>query len=218
MNMNKYTTNTVLDANPSETPLFSQYFDWKIDTIMNNKRYKSLAAHDTLYLLLPDYERVQVRGFLVDRVMIEKMDAPGWHTTEPADVHQLVKPHVRRDGGFELRRVEVEGSYTPSSRDNVSWWETDKVFEDEYLSRPLKRVSVGDLVFVLPNFVRYWVLSRSENGLGLNLVPYGMSGTMHVLVAKFEDVRVLQSFVRAGEVAKVLLLPDFRVVNHFKSP
>ena len=117
-----------------------------------------------------------------------------------------------------MRRVEVEGSYTPSSCDNVSWWDSDKAFEDEYLSRPLKRVSVGDLVFLVPNFVRCRVLSGSENGLGLNLVPDGVDGTMNVLVAKFGDVRVLQSFVCGdGKVTKVLLLPDFRVVNPFKS-
>ena len=117
-----------------------------------------------------------------------------------------------------MRRVKVEGSYTPSSCDNVSWWDSDKAFEDEYLSRPLKRVSVGDLVFLVPNFVRCRVLSGRENGLGLNLVPEGVNGMMTPLAAKFGDVRVLQSFVCGdGKVAKVLLLPDFRAVNPYKS-
>ena len=51
-----------------------------------------------------------------------------------SSVHLLVKPHVRRDGLFKLRRMEVEGSYIPSSCNNVSFFDSDRPFQDEYLS------------------------------------------------------------------------------------
>ena len=64
----------------------------------------------------------------------------------------------------------MEGSYIPSSRDNVSFWDTDRPFKDEYLSRPLKRMREGDLVFVVPSFRRYQMLGGLENLTGLRLV------------------------------------------------
>ena len=47
-------SNHALNIQPNETPYFSEYFTGDIEFIEKNKRYKSLAAHNTLYLLLPD--------------------------------------------------------------------------------------------------------------------------------------------------------------------
>ena len=125
-------------------------------------------------------------------------------------MHFLVKPHVRKDGLFELRRVEVEGSYLPSSRDNVSFFDLDKPFQEEYLSRPMKKVKARDTIFVVPAFKKYQVVGGVEDGTGLSLV----SERMESLVVAFDEVRVLQSFaLRSGGVTKILLLPDRSVVD-----
>ena len=128
-------------------------------------------------------------------------------------MHLLVKPHVRRDGLFELRKVEVEGSYIPSSRDNVSFWDMDRSFKDEYLSRPLKRLREGDFIFVVPSFRRYQVLGGLEDLTGLRLVSE-MEPLADPVEVAFGVVRFLQSFVHQdGSVTKVLLRPDFRGVS-----
>ena len=121
---------------------------------------------------------------------------------------------MRRDGLFELIKVDVEGSYVPYSRDNISFWDLDKPFRDEYLSRPLKRLRVGAIVFVVPSFKRYKILSGFKNGLGLNLVAE-MKPMANPLAVDFGDVRVLQSSLsRNGTISKVLLLPGFRGVTN----
>ena len=106
----------VLNLRPTKTPVYSRYFDGIHDDVECKHRYKSLAQQNEVYLLLPDYERVVIKGFLTEPVSIVKADS---RLDEPvvftSSVHFLVKPHVRKDGLFELRRMEVEGSYLPSS-------------------------------------------------------------------------------------------------------
>ena len=72
-----------------------------------------------------------MKSFLVDPISVAKADS---RLDVPViffpPIHMLVKPHVRRDGLFELRKVEVEGSYIPSSRNNVSFWDTDRPFQN----------------------------------------------------------------------------------------
>ena len=62
-----------------------------------------------------------------------------------------------------MRGVEVEGSYRPHPHDNVSAWDSDRKFVDEYLARPLKRVSVGDEVFVVPGLKKFVVVGGNDD-------------------------------------------------------
>ena len=128
----------------------------------------------------------------------------------------LVKPHVRKDGIFELRKVEVEGSYRPHPRDNVSCISSDRVFVDEYLSRPLKKLKVGEVVLVLPTFKRFTVVGGFENGskLELELVPERNFAKVAPVAVDFRNVRVLQEFERDGYLVKILLVPDFRGLDN----
>ena len=84
-----------------------------------------------------------------------------------------------------------------------------------YLDRPLKRVSIGDVIFVQPFFDRYTVVSGRVDGLGFKLVPVEEGRKVWTpLSVEFVDVVVLQSFIRSdGSVTKVFLKPDFRGVN-----
>ena len=107
----------------------------------------------------------------------------------------------------------MEGSYRPHSHDNVSCFDLDRMFVDEYLARPLKRVSVGDEVFVVPRFKTFVVLGGTEDGLGMRLVRKEMVGLVPSVVVGFGDVRVLQKFYFDGGSLKILLIPDFRGIN-----
>ena len=40
---------------------------------------------------------------------------------------------IRKDGRFEMREVEVEGSYLPHAHNNVSAWDSNRKFVDDYL-------------------------------------------------------------------------------------
>ena len=213
--MRVFVNNEVLDLGPNEVPSYSRYFDGQHDDIQKS-RYKSLANLHEVYLLLPDYERVRVcvESFLVHPISVAKVDSG---MTRPIvfspHMAMLVKPHVRRDGLFELRGLEVEGSYVPSSRDNVSCWDTDKPFRDEYLSRPLKRLKEGDSVFVVPSFRKYQVLGELEDSTGVRLVSE-MEPLDDPVEVAFESLRVLQSFEhKDGSRSKVLLRPDPRGVS-----
>ena len=125
--------------------------------------------------------------------------------------HNLVRTMMRLDGRFEMRGVEVD------AHDSVSAWDSDRAFVDEYLVRPLKRVSVGDEVFVVPDFKTYVVLGGTEDGLGMKVVRKEMVGRKSLippLVVNFGDVRVLQKFIRrCGSTTDILLLPDYRGVS-----
>ena len=120
---------------------------------------------------------------------------------------------MRLDGRFEMRGVEVEGSYRPHWHDNVSCNDTDRVFVDEYLARPLKRVSVEDEVFVVPKFKKIVVLGGNEDGLDMRVARKEMVGLVPSVVVGFRDVRVLQKFYFNGGSCKCLLMPYFRGIN-----
>ena len=220
MSSSIYTSNKVLVSSTDETPSFEEYFGSSTssdpDYIMFTKRYIHLANENSVYLLRPDYERVVIVDFLVEPLLVKRVYFP-WcgRNTETVSVRDLVKPHVRKDGKCELRKVEVEGNYTPSRHDNVSCWDSDRAFKDEYLERPLKRVSIGDVVYVQPLFNRYTVVSGRVDGLGFIVEPAEEGRTdWGPLYVEFEDVVVLQSFRRSdGSVTKVFLKPDFRGVN-----
>ena len=135
-------------------------------------------------------------------------------SVETICVHHLVELHVRRDGRLEIRKVKVEGSHTPSSRDNASAWDSDGPFKDGYIVCSLKRVSSGDVVFVVPYFNRYRVLSGHVNVLGVNLVPEEMEEVVTPLAVEFGDMLVLHSFIFwDGSVTKIVLKSDFRGLN-----
>ena len=213
--MNIYKNNKVVGMH--EQPNYDDHFNsCSPDAVQNNKRYQTLARQDTLYLLLPDYERVKVTSFLVEPLLIARVN-DSFDMIGPeffVRTRQLVRPMVRSDGQFEMRGVEVEGSYRPHSHDNVSWWDSDRKFVNEYVARPLKRVSVGAEVFVVPGFKRFVVLDGSEDGLGMRVVRKNMVGLVPSLVVRFEDVRVLQNFrVGDGDGQKILLMPDFRGIS-----
>ena len=168
-----YTNNRVSILRQDEVLLYSDYFIGDLEDVEKHHHFKSLVVQNTTYLLLLDYERVQVIKFLVNPLTVAKIFLPKWNVNpiKTTSVKHLVKPHVRRYGRHELRPVDVEGSYIPFSRDNVFDWDSDRPFKDEYLDCPLKKVSIGDVVFVVPFFHRYKVLSRLVDSLGFNLVP-----------------------------------------------
>ena len=119
--MNIYKNNEVLDLDSSETPSYSRYFNGDIEHIKKNMSNKSLESYNKVYFLIPDYERIMIKGFLVEPVSVEKSDVSRLTVPVVFSTHvcMLVKPHVRGDSLFELRRVEGEESYTPSIWDNV---------------------------------------------------------------------------------------------------
>ena len=65
----------VLNLRPVETPMYSRYFDGIHNDVEYKHRYKSLAQRNEVYLLLPDYERVVIKGFLSEPVAIVKADS-----------------------------------------------------------------------------------------------------------------------------------------------
>ena len=158
--MNIYENNKVVGVHdkPNYGDHFTSCLSTMPDAVQKYKRFQTLATQGTLYLLLPDFERVRVTSFLVEPLLIARVndyfDIIGQEFYVSA--HRLVRPMVRLDGRFEMRGVEVEGSYRPHWHDNVSCNDTDRVFVDEYLARPLKRVSVEDEVFVVPKFKNLW--------------------------------------------------------------
>ena len=94
---------------------------------------------------------------------------------------------------------------------------------DDYINRPLKRVSVRDVVLVVPSYKRFVVMGRSADGSGLSLVSEqreGEGGSWYryrafpPVVVEFERVRVVQGFLNSGGfTTSILLLPDFRGIN-----
>ena len=111
----RFQVNTeALDLHPDETPMYSRYFDENHDHVESHYRYTSLAMLNKVYLLLPDYMRVVINSFLVESISVVKVDScPDEPVVFFPSMHLIVKPHVRGDGLFELRKVEVEGSYKP---------------------------------------------------------------------------------------------------------
>ena len=221
--MDRYEQNEVLPV--GETPSFEKYFGSSTSTdpwsIITSKRYLHLACSNNIYLLLPTFERVKIVGFLVEPLAVEKVDvAPKEFFTSARD---LVLPHVRKDGKLELRGVKVEGGYVAHSHDNVSYFDQDRKFVDDFLVRPLKRVSVGDVVMVVPSYEKFVVIGLSADGSGLSLVSEqreGEGGSWYrdrafpPVVVEFERVRVVQEFLNSGGFTiNLLLLPDFRGIN-----
>ena len=204
-----YTGNKVLNLRPNEVPSFDDYFTGDLDEVFKHRHY-TLAQQNTTYLLLPEYERVEAVDWLVEPLTVTaRVQVPVWSnpkvTTSVLNLRRLV---VRKDGKQELRLVEAN----PSEYDNVFDCDFDRPFKDEYLTRPLKRVSIGDIVFVVPSFHRYRVVSGRGDGLGFNLVPEMEEEMVQLLEVGFDEVLVLQSFVcRDGRITKVLLKAD-RVV------
>ena len=219
-----YENNRVLNLSPGETPLFNDFFGSSISTDpdyhMRRTRYYHLANNIDVYLLRPTYKRVRIVDFLTEPLWVERVDPYRCGINlETTRASNLVKAHVRQDGRCELREVVVEGSYTPSGRDNVSWNDQDRPFKDDYLDRPLKRVSIGDVVFHQPSFTKYKVLCRRMDRLGnfngLWLQPMWVKNQMFEPIAvAIEDVVVLQKFLRRnGDETQVFLKADFRDIN-----
>ena len=95
-------------------------------------------------------------------------------------------------------------------------------FTDEYLLRPLKQLTRGDPVFVLPEFEKRYVLelsSFSSEFIWLTELPYKCKpvprGT-EVFRVSLKLVRVSQTYhcpcQPYGTMRKALLAPDFREV------
>ena len=53
----------------------------------------------------------------------------------------------------------------------MSYFDNDRKFVDEFVTRQLKRVSVGDVVLVVPLYEKFVVIGRGEDGFSLILVP-----------------------------------------------
>ena len=106
----------------------------------------------------------------------------------------------------------------------VSYLDQDRQFLEGYRNRPLKRVSVGDVVLVKPQYLRFVVVGLSADGKGLNLVTeyreeeegggwYRIKETPPVVV-EFDRVRVEQAFINSGGgTTRILLRPDFRAIH-----
>ena len=199
-----------MNLRPDEVPSFEDYFTGDLEEVYKH-RYHALAQQNTTYLLLPEYERVEAVDWLVEPLTVTtRVQVPVWSnpkvTTSVINLRRLV---VRKDGRQELRLVEAN----PSERDNGFDCDFDRPFKDEYFTRPLKRVSIGDIVFVIPSFHRYKVVSGRGDGLGFNLVPEMEEEMEQLLEVGFDEVLVLQSFVcRDGRIKKVLLKADRVVV------
>ena len=128
---------------------------------------------------------------------------PYWH---------LLVSHVREDQVSELRRVII-----------VDDWGTlpDLPFTDEFLLRPLKQLTRGDPVFVLPEFKKQYVLDSSCHSefIWLTDIPFRAkpvpSGT-ECFKVPLKIVRFLQTYQcpwkPEGSETKVLLAPNFRGV------
>ena len=208
----KYTQNQVLILRPDELPSFEEYFSGDLEEASTYHRHYTLAQQDTTYLLLPEYERVETVDWLVEPLTVTKrVKVPVWSNSKvTTSVRNLRRSVVRGDGRHELRQVEEN----PSGYDKVPDSDYDLPFKDEYLTRPLKRVSIGDIVFVVPSFHRYKVVSGRADGLGFNLVPEMEEEMEQLLEVRFDEVLVLQSFIcRDGGITKVLLKADFRGVE-----
>ena len=125
---------------------------------------------------------------------------------------------------MEQNRVIVGGC--PSFEDyfGVAYLDQDRQFLEGYRHRPLKRVSVGDVVLVRPKYLRFVVVGLSADGKGLNLVTeyreeeegggwYRIKETPPVVV-EFDRVRVDQAFLNSGGgTTRILLRPDFRAIH-----
>ena len=219
-NMDCYRENKVIQV--GEEPSFEEHFGDSTNThpdfTMTSKRYLHLACSNNHYLLRPSFERVRIVDFLVEPLYVERVDV----SSKPVltSVRNLLLSHERKDGRSELRGVEVEGNYWAHRHDNVSHVDGDRDFVDEFLLRPLKRVSVGDVVLVVPAYWRFVVLGGSEDGLELSLVlerPEGAEGGWWApspVLVKIEEVRVVQEFKhRCGSTTNVLLMIDYRGVS-----
>ena len=75
-NMNVYENNKIVGA--GEKPNYGDYFTSSSstmpDAVQKYKRYQTLAHQGTLYLLLPDYERVRVTSWLVEPLLISRVN------------------------------------------------------------------------------------------------------------------------------------------------
>ena len=125
---------------------------------------------------------------------------------------------------MEQNRVIVGGC--PSFEDyfGVAYLDQDRKFLEGYRHRPLKRVSVGDVVLVRPKYLRFVVVGLSADGKGLNLVTehreeeerggwYRIKETPPVVV-EFDRVRVEQAFLNSGGgTTRILLRPNFRAIH-----
>ena len=225
-NMSLHNANTIIQA--GETPSFEEHFGFSTSThptsTMTSKRYLHLACSNQHYLLRSSFERVRIVSFLVEPLTVERV----WPIMRGQDkslfetsVRDLLYPHVRKDGRSELRGVEVEGNYWAHSNDNVSFFDSDLKFADEFALRPWKRLSVGDVVLVVPEYKRFVVLGGSQGGWGLNVIeeqPEGVEGPWYTdcyspVVVGVGKMRVVQEFKsRGGVVHNILLLPDVRGV------
>ena len=103
--MDSYENNKVLPV--GETPSYEEHFGHSSTTDpwwnMNSKRYLHLACSNSLYLLLPKFDRVKIVSFLVEPLVVEKVDVAPKEIVTSA--RGLVFPHERKDGRPELRVV-----------------------------------------------------------------------------------------------------------------
>ena len=74
--MNIYKNNKVVGMH--EQPNYDDHFtscsSTMPDAVQNYERFQTLARQGTLYLLLPDYERVKVTSFLVEPLLIARVN------------------------------------------------------------------------------------------------------------------------------------------------
>ena len=125
---------------------------------------------------------------------------------------------------MEQNKVIVGGCPSYEEYFGMAYLDQDRKFLEGYRHRPLKRVGVGNVVLVRPEYLRFVVVGLSPDGKGLNLVKERgdeeegggwneIKGTPSVVV-EFDKVRVEQLFVNSGGgTTRILLRPDFRAVH-----
>ena len=227
-----YNTNCIEPPHDSSV-LYAPFFgvsesDFRIGT--DNRNYH-LARPEDKVIVLPDFERGIIRHPVDPRVNYP----PRIHrknllyqdsrtllpiffpdrskpTTEWIPYWKLLVSHVRKDQDSEPREV----IYTDGSGTNP-----DLPFSDEFLLRPLKQLTRGDPVFLLPDFDKKYVLESSDDSefLWLTDIPFRAKPVpddtqCYKVPCKF--VRFLQSYEcdwkPVGTETKVLLAPNFRGV------
>ena len=102
--MNVYESNKVVGvhAKPNYDDHFTSFSLTMPDFVPKNKRFQTLATQDTFYLLLPNFERVRVTSFLVEPLLVARVN-DNFDMIGPelyVIAHDLVRPMVRLDGRF----------------------------------------------------------------------------------------------------------------------
>ena len=229
-----YNTNLIeppRDTSVPYAPLFGvSESDFRIGT--DNRNFH-LARPEDKVIVLPDFERGIIRyptdprvhysGRVVTENLLNQESRtllPIFFldrkkpTTEWVPFWKLLVSHIRRDQVSELREVIFTDGWGALGS-------PDLPFSDEFLLRPLKQLTKGDPVFILPDFDKKYVLQTSQDPEFLWLTDISfcakpVPGGTECYKVPYHSVRFLQTYQcewkREGVETKVLLAPNFRGV------